>query len=129
MATVTGVMAELISMECGECGTPFGMPRFVYEARLRDYQSFYCPLGHCRVFVKGKSDVEKLRDQVRDLEAAKFSINQQRLAAEAEAARLRTAATRAKKRVAAGVCPCCHRIVAQMARHMKTKHPDYAESK
>jgi hypothetical protein len=23
------------------------------------------------------------------------------------------------------VCPCCQRTVSQMARHIKTKHPEY----
>lgn len=28
-------------------------------------------------------------------------------------------------RAANGVCPCCHRTFKQLARHMKTKHPDF----
>lgn len=38
--------------------------------------------------------------------------------AHAEAERL---ATRANH----GVCPCCKRTFSQLARHMKTKHPDF----
>lgn len=38
----------------------------------------------------------------------------------AEAARKRVV-----KRAAVGVCPCCTRTVHQLARHMKTKHPEF----
>jgi hypothetical protein len=33
--------------------------------------------------------------------------------------------TRIKKRVAAGVCPCCNRSFKDLARHMAGQHPDY----
>lgn len=42
----------------------------------------------------------------------------------AEAAR---EAERLRRRTAAGVCPCCNRSFVQLARHMKTKHPDHVE--
>lgn len=32
---------------------------------------------------------------------------------------------RLKKRAVAGTCPCCHRTVNAMVRHMKTKHPEF----
>ena len=34
---------------------------------------------------------------------------------------------RIEKRVANGVCPCCHRQFVQLTRHMKNKHPEYLE--
>lgn len=36
-------------------------------------------------------------------------------------------ATRIKRRVSAGVCPCCNRTFQCLARHMATKHPDYQQ--
>jgi uncharacterized small protein (DUF1192 family) len=33
---------------------------------------------------------------------------------------------RTKKRVAAGVCPCCNRTFENLARHMAGEHPGYA---
>ncbi len=35
--------------------------------------------------------------------------------------------TKVKKRAANGVCPCCNRTFSDLARHMKAKHPDFAE--
>jgi hypothetical protein len=38
------------------------------------------------------------------------------------------ATTRAKKRHAAAVCPCCNRSFVQLRRHMENKHPGYVAS-
>ena len=46
----------------------------------------------------------------------------------ANAARTRKELHSVKARVAHGVCPCCNRTFKQLARHMKTKHPDYVEA-
>lgn len=48
---------------------------------------------------------------------------------ERSAAAQRGVLTRLKNRVAAGVCPCCHRSFKQLSEHMKMKHPDYTEVK
>jgi hypothetical protein len=37
----------------------------------------------------------------------------------------RGALTKQRKRAANGVCACCHRSFANVARHMKTQHPDF----
>ena len=49
----------------------------------------------------------------------------ERRAAERKAEKALKETKRLKKRAAAGTCPCCSRTVIQMARHMKTKHPDF----
>lgn len=116
----------LTQMKCGECGIDYAMPEFLYQARLVDHHSFYCPNGHNRHYPAGKTEVEKLREQLADVQAARDHADQQRRAAEANVERLRKAEKRTKKRAAAGVCPCCQRTVSQMARHIKTKHPEYA---
>jgi DNA repair exonuclease SbcCD ATPase subunit len=36
--------------------------------------------------------------------------------------------TRIKNRASNGVCPCCNRTFQNLARHMHTKHPDFAKS-
>jgi hypothetical protein len=39
----------------------------------------------------------------------------------------KAAKTKIKNRVAKGVCPCCNRTFQNLADHMKSKHPDYAD--
>jgi DNA repair exonuclease SbcCD ATPase subunit len=41
----------------------------------------------------------------------------------------KAATTRAKKRHAAGVCPCCNRSFENVRRHMATQHPDFDPAK
>lgn len=35
--------------------------------------------------------------------------------------------TKTKNRIGKGVCPCCNRTFVELARHIATKHPDYAK--
>jgi DNA repair exonuclease SbcCD ATPase subunit len=37
--------------------------------------------------------------------------------------------TKARKRAAAALCPCCNRSFVQLRRHMETKHPGYDPAK
>jgi len=82
MARVTGAIAELIAVHCGKCDIDFGMPRYFYETRKQDGVTWYCPVGHPRVFT-GTSEIEKLREQLADARAATDAVDQQRRAAEA----------------------------------------------
>lgn len=126
MAAVGIMNGQLVSVgACCECGVEFAMPDYLKQARLVDHKSFFCPLGHSQHYPAGKSELQQLRERVADLAAARDAANQQRMAAQAETERLRKAAKKAAKRTAAGVCPCCNRTVSQMARHIKTKHPEY----
>lgn len=128
MARVTHpALAALVMVHCGECDVDFGMPQYLYEARKQDRLRWYCPLGHHRVFAD-TSERHQLQEQLANTHAALDAEREQRKAATAEALRLRKASVRARKRAAAGICPCCHRTVSQMARHMKSRHPEYAEA-
>jgi hypothetical protein len=119
------MVAETIhTLQCADCTMTFGVPRRFEEDRRKDHKTFFCPNGHTNVF-SGESENEKMRRE-RDI------ARQQVARAEEDAARARRAAINAqketkrlKKRAAAGTCPCCQRTVLQMARHMKTKHPEF----
>lgn len=110
---------------CCECGVDFAMPEYIKQSFLVSHQTFHCPFGHKQHYPAGKSETDKLREQIAALQSSRDFENQQRRAAEAEVKSLQRSVKRAKKRAANGVCPCCHRTVKQMAEHMKTKHPDY----
>ena len=55
-----------VAIECYKCAVEFCLPDGYYNARRRDHKLFSCPNGHRQQFI-GKSDVEKLRDQVASL--------------------------------------------------------------
>ena len=47
-------------------------------------------------------------------------------AAQRQASAFKGVVTRTKNRIAGGACPCCNRTFQNLARHMATKHSDYA---
>lgn len=110
---------------CYKCGIVFGMPDHYETKRREDGESFWCPNGHSQHYGEGSN--EKLRRENQRLLQRQAELQDERR----EAERLRDLAVkregRLKKRIAGGVCPCCHRTVAQMANHMKTKHPGYVK--
>jgi hypothetical protein len=126
-----------VSMEtltCGECGIEFAVPLGWLNARRGSKEAegkFWCPNGHGRQF--RESELERTK---RELAAAKEKAErEERWRHEAEKnaknARAQAKAERTRrenlaKRVAAGVCPCCHRTFQQLARHMAAKHPGVA---
>ena len=104
------------------CGIGLAVPENLYShAQQTDRNHIYCPLGHTFVFRDNYE--KKLEAEQRRHRATKDLLH----AEERSHIATRGHLTRTKKRVAAGVCPCCHRTFQQLARHMKNKHPDYIE--
>lgn len=110
---------------CFKCGIAFAMPEPFYRVKLNDHTSFWCPNGHEQHYVPGKTREQLLKEQV-DRERRRG--DRWRDEAEAEA-RSHSATkghlTRAKRRVAHGVCPCCNRHFQNLQDHMEDEHPDY----
>lgn len=112
-------------LTCGECGIVFYPPSGWLTERKNNGGSFTCPNGHPRVFKESELDrVRRERDKLRQREAMLLDekATEQRRADLAEKRERRL-----KKRASAGVCPCCHKTVKQMAAHMQTKHPDFVK--
>lgn len=115
---------SLVQEDCCACDITYAVPEAFKNKRLQDGQLFYCPSGHAQSYTE--SENKTLRRQVEQLQAKLTHERDQRLAAEAEAARTAQEAQRTRTRVANGVCPCCKRSFANVARHMKGQHPNYA---
>jgi hypothetical protein len=126
--TLTGY-GTLHVTDCPSCGCVYAIPDGIYRTGLKrkSGRTIYCPNGHSWHFT-GKTHEEEVRE-LRDREARAIARRDQAEAAErmarAREAKERKARQRLAARAKAGVCPCCHRTVAQLARHMKTKHPDF----
>jgi hypothetical protein len=118
---------ELTVMQCGSCGVLFAMPEDLRDECSRHKgKSWYCPNGHSRIYAK--TDDIKLREAQEQLARERALRDQAEAEAEAatrRAKRARAEATKLKTRAKAGVCPCCNRTFQQLARHMKTKHPEF----
>jgi len=114
-------------IHCAKCSIGFGIPAEFEQKRRSDRQSFYCPSGHSQWF-PGKTDEQR----VRELQAQIATKNDLLASTQREVEkryRLQRAAegkTRAiKRRVAAGVCPCCTRSFQNLKAHMANKHPGF----
>lgn len=133
--TIT-VNATTITCCHAGCGLSFAVPAWWETERRRLHDGWYCPNGHQQYF-GGETDAER---RIRELEEERKQLRREaeeiaadyRLERNAREQVQRSLAatkgvlTKTRKRIAAGVCPCCHRTVQQLARHMETKHPDYA---
>ncbi len=122
----------MVSEECCHCGMLFGMTADFQRWRRKDHEWFYCPRGH-KQYYDSKSDEEELRDQLalkqKVLDDARRRITQatQRAAtAERKRAAQKGQVTKLKNRIKNGVCPCCNMTFKDLARHMLSKHPEFA---
>lgn len=128
--TYSGI-TNLTGMVCPECGVTYAIPTALQQAaRAAGHRkiTWYCPNGHNL----GYNDNSKA-----ELEAERLASNLQwerdragRLSADLDQTKARLSAqkgatTRAKRRHAAALCPCCNRSFVQLRRHMEAKHPDY----
>jgi len=118
---------ELTPINCGECGATYAINERYRRQREEKSGFWHCPYCQTSWGYAGGENArlkKELAEEKARKERALAEANNLRSVVDLE----RKKAARLKKRVAAGVCPCCHRTVSQMARHMKTKHPDYAHT-
>jgi hypothetical protein len=119
---------------CCRCKSEMWLPQALYDAANhgKGAITFYCAYGHSQVFAQGESEAEilrrerdRLKQQMAYHEDTIRELAKERDAARATAKALAKATKSLKTRAAAGVCPCCHRTVSQMKRHMQSKHPNF----
>lgn len=125
---------EFYWQDCCTCGITFGFAA-AYDKQLRkSHNSFYCPNGHSQSYT-GKNEEEQLRKDLQAEKQRREQAEREKEWAQAEARNHQTQRTKAQNklkritaRVNAGVCPHCNRTFKQLAAHMKTKHPEVAQT-
>lgn len=132
MATLTEIVVGVETLTCCECGIAFSVPTSWVNQKREDHTRFVCPNNHTLSF-HAKSEVDQLRDQLTrerqradQIDAYRRMETREKEHAQRRLASTQGVVTRVKRRIANGVCPCCKRTFADLARHMKGKHPDYA---
>lgn len=115
------------------CGRVFGITEATDRWMREKGGVIHCPAGHRISY--GKSNEQELRDQLarerqilEQTQARLETVRSQRDHQERRAQTYKGHLTRTKKRIAAGVCPCCHRTFQALSRHMKNQHPHYETS-
>lgn len=124
------LVVSFTALNCGSCGAAFALPADELRRLRASGDFFWCPRG-CHIKYS-ESTVAKLERQLAQAgeriererrETERWRENYKH--SERSAIATRGHLTRVKKRIAAGVCPCCQRTFENLARHMKGQHPDY----
>lgn len=111
---------------CITCGVEIFMPANLRKQKFENRTNFYCVNGHPQHYVV-ETKAEKLQREL-DAERKKREWAEQSARAERELRdKTEKKLKRERKRVSNGVCPCCNRHFTNVERHMKTKHPDFAD--
>ena len=109
----------LVIVSCW-CGLKHAIPNDLNRALdRRTIDHVCCPLGH-QYISSDPNEVMELKAQVSNLRESRD------LAWRSQAA-TKGHMTRLKKRVVAGVCPCCNKTFQDLAKHMKGQHPEYVK--
>lgn len=117
--------AVQIGLNANGCGHKIFMGTKHKQVCIEEQRGWFCTIcGISRTFV-GETLADKLRRERDAAVQREETIRRQRDDAQQSLAKEQKSKARLRKRIAAGVCPCCHRTVSQMARHMKTKHPEF----
>ena len=112
---------------CPICGVLFAAPAALFEHHYNhEGANWFCPNGHSLIFTE-TCDVKLQREREHRREAERRGAAERDLRRDTERrlSAQKAATTRARKRHAAGVCPCCHRSFRQVRAHMARMHPDY----
>jgi hypothetical protein len=125
----------LVTEVCCACQCPFAMPKDLEDRARKDHGVyFYCPNGHSQHYT-GKTEEQKLRESLdntkRLLDSSREAYRgerERRVSAERSATAYKGHATRLRKRVGNGVCPCCNRTFKQLSAHMERMHPGWADA-
>lgn len=118
----------VVEITCGKCAIRFAVPQSFYDIRQVDSATFYCPLGHSQHYPAGKTEKQLANERAEWLERQLANRDEDLRSERASHSATKGQLTKAKKRAAAGVCPCCHRSFVQLSRHIATKHPEMLES-
>lgn len=123
MSSTMQEIVQLTVMSCGQCGITFAAPESWRAEKQRRGDGWFCPNGHSRVY--RESDVDKLKRELAAQKARTWEEMERLFSEQRRHEQTQKEMKRLKNRAKAGVCPCCHRTISQMARHMATKHPEF----
>lgn len=132
--TFTQTITETFQVvSCYTCGVRFGIGQDLYKRVVTDAKgSVYCPSCGSQTCWSESDDQKRIKELERKLKWEMENTERERKERESAQASLvatKGVVTKLRRRAVAGVCPCCNRTFSQLARHMKTKHPEFAGAK
>ena len=111
-------------MICIECGIEFAAPALLIRTQHETGGFHSCPNGHRQGWNKDECELARMRRERDRLKQNAARLEQEIVDANARAVAAEKRALNTKRRAVAALCPCCNRSFANVARHMKSKHPN-----
>lgn len=123
----------LVQTRCVNCDIGFAVPERWLANRRKTGETMWCPNGHQLSYAETEEDrlrkhLEAEQRRVIQANAARAAAERERQAAERSASAFKGQATRLRKRIGNGVCPCCNRHFSNVERHISNKHPEFADT-
>jgi rubrerythrin len=130
----TETTVTLTQINCGKCGGTYALNERYRAEQEKVGGTWTCPYCATSWGYSHNNENARLR---RQLDAARNNESWHRDRAERaneradqqarRAAAARGQVTKIKRRISKGVCPCCNRTFADVARHMASRHPEYPQ--
>ena len=117
----------LQEVTCKSCGITHAIPVRLIEGLLQTGGYYFCPNGH--QWGWGESEAARLKKQLVQEQEQSKQVKTELLRTQDQLEASIRELRRHKKRIANGVCPCCHRSFVQLQRHIKTQHPEYGQER
>lgn len=114
----------LTETDCSVCGIIFAIPADWDRRHREQGGTWWCPNGHSQHYIK--TEVQRLNERLETERRNAEFWRERNSTAERRIAAQKGQATKLRKRLANGVCPCCHRHFTNLERHIQGQHPDYA---
>lgn len=128
MTSLTMQYTGTLTIEtCGACGVTFAAPADLLAKARRDHDTnFWCPNGH-KLHYLGETEEQKLRRQLRQERLDTDWYQDQLQASERSKAALKGHLTRARNKIANGICPVgnCRRHFDNVQAHIASEHPQW----
>lgn len=127
MSAIHAVSVELAEVNCGECGGTYAINNRYYKQKQQKGGYWTCPYCGCGWgFDKNETELARTQRELKEERERRNAALARANEAAAERDKAERALKRHKTRSANGTCPCCKRTFKQLARHMKSKHPEFA---
>lgn len=118
-------------VSCYTCGVRFGIESELHRRAVTDAKgSVFCPACGNGTCWRESDDQKRIKELESKLKWEMENAERQRtMRKQTEASLIATkgVVTKMRKRISAGVCPCCNRTFKQLAAHMKTQHPEFIQ--
>lgn len=110
---------------CCKCHVQFAMTKELRRQRIKDGEVFHCPNGHGQHYAE--SDEAKWEKALANAQSTTDYYRNQEHVARLQLRAAKGQMTKLKKRMVAGLCPCCEKNFTNLKKHMDKAHPDFVE--